>query len=116
MHENSRYRYCTVLDWGDIGGTAGVKLLDEREPFRFRDESDNTFYTARAGDTWWGLAWKFFRSFRNPSLLWFLLCEYQPTPVVDPTIAIVGGQQVVIPSERVLRNYVFSREQRRYHA
>ena len=110
MYEFSRYRYCTVLDNG-----TGTKYLDEREPFRFSDESDNRFHMAKEGETWWGLAWRYFRSFRNPSLLWWLLCEYQPEPVIDPTIIIEAGTQVVIPSERVLRSYVFSREQRRYH-
>lgn len=111
MYEYSRYRYCTVLTDSD-----GVtKYLDEREPFRFRDESDNRFYVAKEGDTWWGIAWRFFPSFPNKSLLWWLICEYQPEPVVDPTIKIAAGTQIAVPSERLLRNYVFNRENRRFH-
>lgn len=111
MYEYSRYRYCTVLT-ADDGVT---KYLDEREPFRFSDESDNRFYITKEGDTWWGIAWRFFRAFRHPSLLWWLLCEFQPEPVVDPTIVIPPGSQIVVPSERLVRNHVFSRENRRYH-
>lgn len=110
MYEFSRYRYCTGFEDSD-----GNQYLDEREPFRFRDESDNRFHVAREGDTWWGLAWRYFKSFKRPSLLWWLLCEYQPEPVVDPTIKIEPGREVVIPSERVVRNHVFSRERRRFH-
>lgn len=113
--EYSRYRYCSILDWGNLGGVAGVKLLDEREPFRFRDEPDNRFHSAVEGDTWWGLAWRYFPSFPNKSLLWFLLCEFQPEPVVDPTIVIAKGTQIVIPSERLVRTQAFNREQRRFH-
>lgn len=112
MDENSRYRYCTVLNLGDANHTV---YLDEREPFRFRDEPDNKHHTARDGDTWWGIAWKFFRSFRNPALMYWLLCEYQPEPIIDPTIKIAAGTDIVIPSDRVIRNYVFNRENRRFH-
>lgn len=114
-HETSRYRYCTILDHGDLGGTPGVKLFDEREPYRFQDESDNRFHNAVEGDTWWGLAWKYFPSFQNKAQLWFLLCEFQPEPVIDPTIVIVAGTQIVIPSERLVRTQVFNRERRRFH-
>jgi len=113
--EYSRYRYCTILDAGDIGGTPGTKLLDEREPFRFRDESDNRFHTVVEGDTWWGLAWRYFPSFPNKSLLWFILCEFQPEPVVDPTIRLEKGTQIIIPSERLVRTKAFNREQRKFH-
>ncbi len=110
LSENSRYRYCTMLDTGD-----GIKYLDEREPFRFRDEPDNKFHTAVDGETWWGLAWQYFPSFLNSALLYFLLCEYQPEPIIDPTIRINAGTQIAIPSERVVRLYVFNRERRRFH-
>lgn len=109
MDKYSRYQFCTVL-----GGDGQTAHLDEREPFRFRDESDNRFYTTKEGDTWWGLAWRFFTGFPNRSLLWWLLCEYQPEPVVDPTIVIPAGTTVVIPSERLLRTKVFSPENRRF--
>jgi len=108
----SRYRYCTVLDLGDENNT---KYLDEREPFRFKDERDNRIHVAVEGDTWWTLAWKYFRFARMPSLLWWLLCEFQPVPVIDPTIKIAKGTQIFIPSERLVRTQVFNRERRRYH-
>ena len=109
MDVYSRYQFCTML-----GGNGETAYLDEREPFRFSDEPDNKLYTAREGDTWWGMAWKFFTGFPNPSCLWWLLCEYQPEPVVDPTIRIEAGRVIVIPSERLLRTKVFNRENRRF--
>lgn len=113
MTEYSRYRYCTVLSAADSHET---KYLDEREPFRFQDETDNRFYTAVDGDTWWGLCHKFFPSFPRKAGLWWLLCEFQPEPVIDPTLAIQPGTQIVIPSERLVRTQVFNRERRRFHA
>jgi hypothetical protein len=35
--------------------------------------------------------------------------------VIDPTLALVAGTTVVIPSARLVRLRVFSPERRRYH-
>ena len=106
----SRYRYCNQLE-----NENGVLFIDEREPFRYREEGDNRFYRAKEGDTWWGLAHVFFDGVQRACGLWWLLCEYQPTPVLDPTLGIEPNTLIVIPSTRVLRTQVFTNEQRRYH-
>jgi hypothetical protein len=110
MFPESRYRFCTVLT-----DAAGRQYLDEREPFRYVDEPDNVIHVARAADTWWGLAHRYFPGFSRACGLWWLLCEFQPTPVIDPTLALVAGTTVVIPSARLVRLRVFSPERRRYH-
>lgn len=110
IYENSRYRFCLGVRNSDE-----VLLLDEREPVRFRDAPDNQFHTVVDGDTWWGLAHAYFRTYPRPCGLWWVLCEYQPTPVVDPTLRLQAGATVVIPPERVLREAVFHPSQRRYH-
>ena len=111
--------FSSTRNWRKFRGTGFIdpQQIDDdfSDPFRFRDEKDNRFHTAVEGDTWWGLAWRFFPSFPNKSLLWPLLCEFQPEPVVDPTIAIRPGQQIVIPSERLVRTQAFNRERRRFH-
>jgi len=111
MFEWSRYRYCTLF----TDESTGISKLDEREPFRYRDEPDNRFHRGKAGDSWWGLAHNYFQGVPRACGLWWLICEYQPTPVIDPTIVISEGQLIVIPPMRVVRMLVFSRERRRYH-
>ena len=110
MYPWSRYRYCTQYQDDDE-----KYYLDEREPFRFREEADNRIHKAKAGDTWWGLAHIYFDGIPRKCGLWWLLCEYQPTPIIDPTIAIKEGELIIIPSLRVLRMLVFNQERRRYH-
>lgn len=110
MFQWSRYRYCTLYTGDD-----GVSYLDEREPYRYKDERDNRYHRAKGGDTWWGLAHMYFQGVPRACGLWWLLCEYQPTPVLDPTLTIPEDTLVVVPSMRVVRMFVFSSERRRYH-
>lgn len=110
MFPFSRYAYCLQLEDND-----GIKYLDEREPFRYREESDNRLYRTRAGDTWWGLAHIFFDGVERACGLWWVICDFQPTPVIDPTIIIEPNTLVVIPSLRLIRTQLFSTEQRRFH-
>ena len=110
MFPYSRYRYCNRYENAD-----GVFYLDEREPFRYSDEQDNVEHVARDGDTWWGLAHRYFQGLERPAGLWWLLCEFQPTPVIDPTIQIKAGTTIVIPSLRVVRLKVFTPDRRQFH-
>lgn len=110
MFANSRYRYCTEYQDDD-----GNYYLDEREPFRYQDVSDNRFHTVIDGDTWWGLAHLYFSGYTRQCGLWWLLCEYQPTPVIDPTLRLEPGDVIVIPPMRMVRMEVFSSERRKYH-
>ncbi len=106
----SRYRFCSVYEDDD-----GIQFLDEREPFRYSDQPDNYPHTVRGGDTWWGLAHRYFQGIPRPCGLFWLLCEFQPTPVVDPTIALVPATTVIIPSLRLVRTKVFTEERKRFH-
>ena len=106
----SRYRYCTVYE-----DTEGRQFLDEREPFRYSDEPDNIYHQVRDGDTWWGLAHRYFDGIPRSCGLWWLLCEFQPQPVIDPTIVPVAGSVIVVPSMRLVRTKVFSEGRKQYH-
>lgn len=110
MFPLSRYAYCLQMEDDD-----GIKHLDEREPFRYRDEPDNRFYRSKEGDTWWGLAHVFFDGIERECGLWWVLCDYQPNPVIDPTLVIEPNTLIVVPSMRLIRTKLFSTEQRRFH-
>jgi hypothetical protein len=105
-----RYRYCLQTANED-----GILRLDEREPFRYKDEPDNRNHRARSGDSWWGLAHMYLQGIPRPCGMWWLLCEFQPTPVIDPTIVIPVNKLIIVPSLRLVRTEVFSNERRRYH-
>lgn len=104
----SRDRFAVEMEDED-----GTIFATDYEPFGFRPETDNRAYVARDGDTWAGVAFLSFPAIPRACGLWWALADYQPEPVVDPTLAIAAGRVVVIPSERVLRQLVFASERRR---
>jgi hypothetical protein len=104
---NSRYLFCWGLkdDQGRIG-------LSEREFFGFQDLPDNRFYTVASGDSLFSLAERAFPSFDNPSELYWVIADFQPDPVVDATLALEVGRELVIPSENTVKTLVFNERRR----
>jgi len=54
------------------------------------------------------LAGKYFRGIARPSGLWWVIADYQPQPIRDPTIPIRVGTILTIPSMRMLREEIFA--------
>jgi hypothetical protein len=91
---------------------AGRLLLTEREPFRFRSFPDNRQHVVQQGDTLFSLAGRYFAPLPRPSGLWWVIADFQPEPVHDPTLALDLGRVVFIPSVRVITEEVFAEARR----
>lgn len=81
----------------------GRLLLGERVPVRYAERSDNRTHVVRAGDTLWRLAATYFVALgRLPTYsaanLYWVIMDFQPTPIHDPTIRLAEGSVLVIPS------------------
>ena len=87
--------------------------MTPREPLRYLELDDNRIHIVSEGETLHGLASLYFTSLGRLPLfsaanLWWVIADFQPEPIHDPTIRLVGGQRLIIPStrtviERVLR-------------
>lgn len=94
----SRYKFSQA-----IVDASGNLLLAEREPFRFRDSPDNLNHVVKAGERWWHLAQRFYKDVSsNAGLLYWVVCDYQVPPVLDPTLTIQENSLVVAPSPIVV--------------
>jgi hypothetical protein len=102
----SRDRFCVGITDDD-----GHLYLTDPEPFRYRDLPDNVQHTVTEGETWESLAFREYGDAR----LWWVIPDYQPEPVQDPTIALVGGAVLILPSARVVQEEILSEERREAH-
>ena len=83
-------------------------ILSRRGAIRFEQRSDNRHHLASDGDTLFNLAATFFRGFTpRPAGLWWVIADFQPAPIHDPTIRIAAGALIVIPSVRFVIEVVF---------
>ena len=87
-------------------------VLTEREPFRFRAFPDNQQHIVRAGETLFTLAGRYFAPLPRASGLWWVIADFQPDPVHDPTLTLELGRLLFLPSVRVLTEEVFAEARR----
>lgn len=91
----------------------GLLYLTEPEPYGFRELADTRIHKVTQGDTWWSLAALYFPEFDRPEALWWIIADFQPDPVVDPTIALQPAATIYIPSVRVVDSEILSEARRR---
>lgn len=85
---------------------AGRQFLADREPFGYRELPDNRTHVVVEGDTLWLLADRYFDPLPRACGYWWAVADFQPEPVVDPTLALQIGRVVIIPSLRTLTELI----------
>jgi len=112
LQRTSRYRYCYVLYDDD-----GIPYLTEREPYLFRALNDNASVIARGDDHWPALADRAYHPEELACNEWWAILDFQPSddrePVIDPTLAIEAGTEIVTPSRRTKALLIRGEERRR---
>jgi hypothetical protein len=103
----SRHRFTTanVID--------SRLVLDARMPFGFQVLDDTRLHTVVEGDTLHTLAGQYFPNIPRGCGLWWVIADFQPNPIIDPTIALVAGSQLAIPSERTVNDLILNEARRR---
>lgn len=103
----SRYTFCAgVLD------EAGRLFLTEREPYRYRALPDNRQHVVKEGETLFTLAGRYYSALPRPAGLWWVIADFQPDPIHDPTLQLEPGRALVVPSLRTVLEEVFSEKRR----
>lgn len=106
----SRHSFC--LGVRDEGGRL---YLTEREPYRFRELPDTRVHVVVQGDTLWDLAGRYFAPLPRACGFWWAIADFQLDPIIDPTLELIAGTRLFIPSLRVLTDVVLSEPGRRAH-
>lgn len=84
--------------------------LTDREKFRYKDRSDNIRIRVVEGDTLFSIADTVYEAMPRAAGLWWVIADYQPDPIHDPTVDLEPGRLIIAPSFRVLIEEVFSDE------
>jgi hypothetical protein len=85
---------------------AGRVVVGEREPMSFRERADNRTHTVLPGDTLSALAGAHFAPLPRACGYWWAIAEYQPEPIVDPTVPLTAGRVLVVPSVEALESFL----------
>lgn len=100
-------RHLFTLGVRDTAAPDQLQLTD-REPFGYQDYPDNRIHPVVQGDTLFALAAKYFDPIDNAATLWWVIADFQPDPILDPTIALVEGSKLIIPSYRTIFEVLFA--------
>lgn len=93
----SRHLLCdTTLD------AEGRLLLADRVPYRYRELPDNRFHVVAEGDSVFTLAGVYFEGIPRAAGLFWVIADFQPVPIHDPTLQLTIGRTMIIPSVRVV--------------
>lgn len=106
----SRHSFCRgVLD------ADGMRFLTEREPYRYQPHADNRTHVVAEGETLFDLAGLYFAPLPRACGFWWAIADFQPDPIVDPTLALGLGTVIHVPSLRVLTDVILGEARRREH-
>lgn len=87
---------------------AGRLVLVDREPFEFRQLDDTILHEVAEGESWWSLAELYYSEISARACgLWWVIADFQPQAVVDPTRKIANGRIVFVPSPVVVLTEIF---------
>lgn len=106
--ELSRHTFTTGL----LDGSERF-FLTERVPYRYRTLPDNRTHLVQEGETIFSLAGFMFQPLVRPAGLFWVIADFQPRPIHDPTLALIAGQMLFVPSVRTVREEILSEDRRR---
>lgn len=92
---------------------AGRLFLTEREPYGFREHSDNRPHVVAHGETLFTLAGCYFAPLPRACGFWWVIADFQPDPIIDPTLELELGRRLYVPSLRILTDVILGEQRRR---
>lgn len=108
----SRYLFCDLIDEVRSSDGETQHWLTDRIPFRFRPFLDTVVTRAMDDDTFDRMAGRFYRVIPRACGLWWVIADFQPEPVHDPTLVLAPGTLVHVPSIRVVREHILNPRRR----
>lgn len=108
----SRHLFCLGIKDADANDSEDALQLTEREPFPYRDLSDTAQHLVREGETLHTIAGRYYSDIPGGARLWWVIADFQPDPIHDPTLKLDTGRTLFIPSVRTVLELIFSETRR----
>jgi hypothetical protein len=83
--------------------------LTDRDRFGFQSLPDTRVHVVAEGDTLFHLAGQYYAPLPRACGYWWAIADFQPRPIHDPTLALVLGSKLFIPSVRALEEFLTDR-------
>lgn len=83
-----------------VQDSAGRLAFGARTRLLWEDLTNVRAHVCRTGDTLWNLALRYYKSIGLPgdgARLWWVIADFQPEPINDPTIELQEGEVILIP-------------------
>ena len=100
--ELGRYRLANLIKDDD-----DTLILDLRAKLEFQESSDDILHIVQKGETLHTLAATYYQGFPNAATLWWAIADYQPEPIIDPTLELQEGQVIIIPAADAVQDGLF---------
>lgn len=107
LYANSRHLFCE--QWLDDEQRL---FLDARRPYRYRAFDDNTVHLVKDGESIFSIAGHHFIGQDRAAGLWWIIADFQPEPIIDPTIQLIAGTQLILPSIQKVQSEILGEARR----
>jgi hypothetical protein len=104
----SRYMFCSALS-----DSLSQRFLTEREPFTYQTFADSRTHIVAEGQSLFTLAGYYFAPLPRACGLWWVIADFQPVAIYDPTLLLDVGRLLIIPSLRVVTDVILGEARRR---
>ena len=104
MAANEFSRHIRTEVYEDQSSPRRRTLRTLRIPFSYREHPGNSIHVVREGETVFSVSFKMYSELGlsipkySSARLYYAIADFQPTPIVDPTIQLRPGFRLVIPS------------------
>ena len=100
--EFSRYKHAVLMQ-----DSTQHLYLDLRATLDYLS-AEETVFPVTAGDTLQNIAARVFAGLPNAAMLWWVIADFQPEPIIDPTVELTEGDWLVIPSKGDVQNWIMA--------
>lgn len=80
-----------------------------RSKYTYRDLEDNIVHVVKATETLFTIAATYYtKVLKRPTMWYWVIADFQPTPIIDATIILEPGSRLIIPSVNTILNRILS--------